>query len=217
MKDYRGNIYGKLTVIDNLPNKKRHLNKVTAKCECGNIKDFYLSNIVSGKTSSCGCINRQKSSERYKILNLSHGLANHPLYTIYHAMMNRCYNENDISYKRYGGKGVTVCDEWRNDFMKFFEWAMNYRWREGLQLDKDILGNGKLYSPDTCKFVSRSENCRNRSTNKIIQYNGESKTLSEWCEKTGLNHTCILHRLKRGWSIEKTLNTPAKNNGYAKA
>lgn len=203
--------YGRLTIIQRLSKTK-----CIAKCECGIEKEYFTSNITSGKTLSCGCLNRQKSSERYAALNLSHGLSGHALYSIYHSMISRCYDINDISYKNYGGKGVIVCDEWRNDFMKFFEWAINHRWREGLQLDKDINGNGKVYSPETCQFVTRKINCRNRTTNKIIEHSGQSKTLAEWCEIYNIkNHSMVLGRISRGWDIDKALTTPAKNNGYA--
>lgn len=217
MKDYAGRKYGRLKIIATLPNSKRHLHKVTAICDCGTIKDYYLSNVTSGKTVSCGCFNRQKSSERYAALNLSHGLSSHPLCSTHASMINRCYNVNDISYKRYGGKGVVVCDEWLNDFMAFYNWAISNGWEEGLQLDKDIKGNGKLYSPETCIFVTRKINCRNKSNNKLIDHNGEAKTLAEWCEIYNISHACIIKRLNRNWSIKKALTTPPKNNGYAKS
>jgi len=215
MKDYVGKKYGRLKITANLPNNKRHLHKVTAICDCGTIKDYYLSNVTSGKTVSCGCFNRQMSSERYKVLNLSHGLSSHPLSRVYAAMISRCYDANDISYKRYGGKGVTVCDEWLDDFISFYNWAINNGWQEGLQLDKDINGNSKLYSPETCIFVTRKINCRNRTTNNFITHNGQSKTLAEWCEVYNIkNHSMVLGRIQCGWDIKRALETPAKNNGH---
>jgi hypothetical protein len=205
--------YGRLSIVTVL-NKY----KVIALCDCGTEKEYWSANIRSGKTMSCGCFNRQKSSERFKKLNLSHGLSSHPLYSTYNSMISRCYDINDISFKRYGGRGIMVCDEWRNEFTNFYNWAVKNGWQDGLQLDKDIKGNGKnLYSPDTCRFVTRKINCRNRRSNKLIEYSGETKTLAEWCEIFNIkNHSMVLRRITRGWSIEKALLTPAKNNGYAK-
>lgn len=169
---------------------------------------------------------RRKSSERMRQYNkkrvskytpelkVSHGLSSHPIYTVWFGMMSRCYNKKDISYKRYGGKGVVVCADWRNDFMKFYNWAINSDWKKGLQIDKDYNGDGMIYSPETCKFVTRSVNCRKRSTSRIIEYNGESKTLSEWCEKFGLNHSAVIRRIERGWdnSLIFKPSRHAKNN-----
>lgn len=208
------NKYGKLTLIN-----KVGKNKVFAVCDCGTEKEYWLNNVRSGKTVSCGCLNRQKSSERYKKLNLSHGLSGHSLYNTYRSMIKRCYDKNDISYKRYGDRGITVCDKWRSDFNNFFNWAIDNGWKEGLQLDKDINSYGeKVYSPETCQFVTRVINCRNRINNKIIEFNGQRKTLAEWCEKFNIkNHPMILGRIYRGWSTENAFLTPAKNNGYVKS
>lgn len=217
-----GKKFNSLTIIE----ISRSPDKVIAICECGTQKEFYLSNIKANRTKSCGCQNRKASSSRFRNFNKariskftpklseSHNLSTHPIYSVWLAMNKRCYDVNDISYCRYGGKGVFVCDEWRNDFMAFYNWALANGWQPGLQLDKDIRGNGKLYSPETCTFVTRKENCRNRTTNRLIDYNGQTKTLAEWSEITGLKHTCILHRLSRGWDIKKTFSTPAKYNGY---
>lgn len=203
--------FGNLTIIQKVDN-----NKCIAMCDCGVEKEFWFHNITSGRSSSCGCLNRSLSSERYKHINKSHGLANHPLYRVWRAMISRCYNDKDISFKNYGGKGVAVFDAWRNNFVDFYNWAIANGWSERLQLDKDIIGNGLIYSPSTCKFVTRSENCRNRKTNNLLTYNGETKTLAEWCELYNIKHTCVIKRISRGWTINQALVTPVKNNGYVK-
>jgi hypothetical protein len=126
-------------------------------------------------------------------------LSKHPLYGVWTGMMKRCYDTGDISYNRYGGKGVTVCEEWKNDFLKFYDWGIANGYEPGLQLDKDYRGDGKIYSPETCQFVTRSINCRNRTTSKLIEYEGQSKTLAEWCEIYNLNHSSVIGRIERGW------------------
>lgn len=223
------NKFGKLTITEIIPITNDTMRKCIAVCECGDSREYFLGNITSGKTKSCGCENRKSASSRFKNynktrvskftpdLNESHQLSMHPLYTVWSGMLNRCYNPNDISFCNYGAKGVIICEEWRTNFLSFYNWAINNGWEQGLQIDKDINGDGKLYSPNTCVFVTRKVNCRNRTTNRFIEYNGETKTLAEWCEITGLKHTCIIQRISSGWNLKRTFETPAKNNGYVKS
>jgi hypothetical protein len=125
-------------------------------------------------------------------------------------MINRCYNTKDARFNCYGGVGVTVCDEWKNDYISFYKWGIENGWQPMLQLDKDILGDGKLYSHNTCKFVTRGVNMRHTKRARKIEYKGEVKCLAEWIEVTGITAYEITKRLdKLKWSIEKTLTTPA--------
>lgn len=219
MTDRIGQQFNHLVILECISQRGDRIKKVIAKCDCGIVREYIFSNIYTGKTTSCGCQNRQRSSERFKLYNSkrtslftpflseSHNLSKHPLYKVWIGMMKRCYDSTDISYCRYGARGVMVCNEWKKDFMEFYNWAIVSGWEAGLQLDKDYKGNGKLYSPDTCCFVSKKMNCRNRTTTKYITFEGRTRPLCEWCEITGLTHTGILNRLKRGWSVEKTLTT----------
>lgn len=216
-----GKTFGHLTISVLLKCDNNRLRKAIAVCDCGVEKKYHLSNILSGKTKSCGCKNRLSASKRLnnynkprKAVSMAKGLSGHPLYKVYTGMIKRCYCENDISFCRYGAKGVSVCDEWKNDFIEFYNWALSNGWEEGLQIDKDIKGNGKLYSPETCVFVTRKINCRNRTTNRYIECDGHVRTIAEWAEVANLNQTCIIRRLGRGWPVDKALKTPAKNNGY---
>lgn len=85
----------------------------------------------------------------------------HPVYRAYHHMLERCYKPNTKHYDKYGGKGVTVCDEWKNDYLAFKKWSLDNGWEKGLEIDKDILSKGlKTYSPSTCKWVTHKENCQ---------------------------------------------------------
>lgn len=123
-------------------------------------------------------------------------------------MLYRCNNPSCHNYKNYGGRGVIVCVEW-NSFITFYNWAI-IRWRRGLQLDKDKLGDGLLYSPKTCCFISCIENQNNKRGNKFIEYNGTTKTVSEWAIFLGFGRTIISKRLRQGWTIDKAFNTPIK-------
>ncbi len=207
-----GVVYGNLTIIKAGKNKSDF---VEAICQCGTVKKVLFQNIKQGKTISCGCIARKNASQRLikynKRTRESPAITVHPLYKIWAGMLKRCYNKNDISYKRYGALGVTICKEWRNSSVAFCTWGIENGWAKGLQLDKDLKGGGqKLYSPETCCFVTRSQNCRLRKTSRFIEHNGETKTLVEWCEIYKLSHTTIIDRLKTGWSVKEALETPPR-------
>lgn len=144
--------------------------------------------------------------------NFIHGQSASRLYTIWCALKRRCNNKNGEQYKDYGGRGVTVCDEWRS-FEPFRDWAMANGYRDDLTIDrKDNNGN---YCPENCQWVSRKEQANNRRNTIKIEFDGMSKTLSEWSEIVGIPYLTIWKRVyQRGWPIEKALKTPLQNNGY---
>ena len=149
------------------------------KCVCGNEFQVKGSALISGNTKSCGCIvGDQLKRTKYS------------LRVVYRSMLDRCYKPECSTYKWYGAKGVKVCKEWKDSFYNFYHWAINNGWKPGLQLDKDILGNGLLYSPKTCKFVTSKENNNNRSSSTKYNYNGGIYTISE---------ICAIEKVKRGY------------------
>lgn len=169
------------------------------KCSCGNKFIAQIYKVKIFETQSCGCLHRKMTS----LANSRHNLKGHKLYGVWSAMKARCYNPSTTQYADYGGRGVIVCDKWRNDFMSFFRWAMLNGWREGLQLDKDINGDGMIYSPETCQFVTAKVNSNKRRSSKYIEYNGEKRTISEWATFFKISQKNLYQRLSRGWSIDK--------------
>ena len=103
-----------------------------------------------------------------------HGLSKHPLNKIWRSMRRRCNNQSSSSYQRYGGRGISVCDEW-NNFETFYRWAISNGWADGLSIDR--IDNDRGYSPDNCRFASRKEQSRNRSTNVSITVNGHKEDI----------------------------------------
>lgn len=157
---YIGKKFNKITILSIVSGSSQR-RKVVGECECGIIKIFWLTHLLGGKTKSCGCLLKTHPNKK------THGLTNHKLYSVWSDMKNRCYNKNFRQYKNYGGRGVRVCRKWKNNFMSFYNWAIQNGWRPGLQLDKDIiplkLGTANnLYSPNTCCFVTQSENIKAR-------------------------------------------------------
>ena len=124
-------------------------------------------------------------------------------------MVYRCENPNAKSYKDYGGRGIKVCPEWRNDFLKFYEWCMSSGYQEGLTIDR--IDNNGDYSPDNCRWATKIQQDNNRRNNKFISYNGETHTLAEWNRICGFKRNTIGRRLSRGWSIERAITTPIKS------
>lgn len=172
------------------------------RCVCGEKFIAQVYKVKTFETQSCGCLHKKATSEA----NSTHGLTGHKLYRVWKSLRARCYNKNAGQYKDYGGKGVLVCDEWNSSFISFFRWCMANGWEEGLQLDKDTKGNGMLYSPDTCCFVTPKVNSNKRTTSRYITYNNETKTVSEWAGHFKISLKNLYQRLSRGWSVEKCFN-----------
>lgn len=173
------------------------------KCTCGKVTEVIMDNLIRGVTKSCGCLVGWVKSKGRKYIGV-----NIDIRAIWGAMMQRCYNKTCKAYKRYGGRGVTVCKEWHN-YQNFLDWCLNNGWIKGLHIDKDIKGNGLLYSPSTCKFVSRIENANNTRTNKYVEYKGEKITLANACRLAKVNYNMIYRRMvNRGYTFEEAISIP---------
>lgn len=136
------------------------------------------------------------------------------LQSVWFSMIRRCYSPKCKAYKGYGAKGVKVCEEWINSKLAFCKWAMANGWREGLQIDKDILGDGKLYSPETCCFVTQLENLKNRAPftfperSNFYDYKGEKRTAAYIANDIGMNLHTFNSRIFKGMSIKEIISIP---------
>ena len=129
------------------------------------------------------------------------------LYKIYDNMKTRCYNPNSNAYDRYGGRGITVCSEWLNDFSTFKEWALSHGYRDDLTIERiDVNGN---YTPDNCTWATYKDQANNRRSNQLETIDGVTKNLTEWAEFYGINIKTVRDRLLRGWDLKRALTTPA--------
>ena len=131
----------------------------------------------------------------------------HKLRPVWRGMKARCYNPKSPKYKHYGERGITVCEEWRNSYQVFFEWAMANGYAEGLTLDRiDVNGN---YEPSNCRWVTKAVQNRNRRNNRLLTYNGVTKSICEWSKITGRSHTVLYNRVAyHKWDAESALTTP---------
>lgn len=190
--------FSKLTTIKLIEIKKSK-EMWLCLCECGNTTIVTGSNLINNHTKSCGCLNYQKC-------NLKHGLCNTRLYNIYEKMKSRCYTKSCREYSLYGGRGITICNEWLDDFTNFHNWAMENGYRDDLTIDRiDVNGN---YEPSNCRWATWKMQQNNRRNNKFITYKGITMTLSQWSDEIGIAQDTLGARLLNGWSVEKALTTP---------
>lgn len=208
--DLTGKRFGKLVAIkrgeDELRKDGRHNSTFICQCDCGNIVRVVSSRLKSGNTQSCGCLHKQKTSE----INKSHGMRNTRIYGIWCRMKQRCYNPNSIDYKEYGGRGISVAEEWKNSFENFMEWSMISGYSDNLTIDRK--DNERGYSPDNCQWVSRSIQSNNKRNNRKISFNGKIQNISEWAKETGISRATIAKRIDiLGWSVEDALTKAVRH------
>lgn len=152
----KGTVFGRLTVIER--QIINHRGYYSCKCECGNTVTIRGDALTMGRTHSCGCIikeNAKTGNNRRK-----HGLWGSRLHRIWGAMKTRCHNPKSPRYNDYGGRGITVCDEWLNDFKAFYDWAMSHGYADNLTIDrKNVNGN---YEPSNCRWATVQEQNQNK-------------------------------------------------------
>lgn len=180
--------------------------RVNCVCLCGNTRIVHLNSIMIGDTISCRCsrkgVHRQIKYSQHHV----------KIYKCWVSMKKRCNNIDDKDYHRYGALGVKICDEWNNNYQPFLDWALLNGWENGLQLDKDIKGNGLLYSPETCCFVTPKVNCNKRKSTVLVTYQGITDTFTLTTERLGLklHMPAIARRIKKGWSIDDAFSIPIR-------
>lgn len=199
LEDLTGQRFGKLVVVSRAPTENKST-RWNCRCDCGNETVVLAENLKKGHTSSCGCYRREARPQ------LTHGYRHTRAYGVYEKMKGRCYNKNNPSYHRYGGRGITVCDEWLNSPGAFVEWAYANGFREDAEYGEctvDRIDNNGGYSPDNCRIVNEKVQANNRRSNRIIQHDGENKTLAEWADYFGMTRSkAHYHLIEKGRSIQ---------------
>lgn len=195
-KDLSGEKFGHWTVLyKDAPHSGARNSYYVCKCDCGNIKVLTRSSLVSGRSKSCGCVKERKLG-----INSTHGMSKTRIYHEWTSMRRRCRSTKGASAKDYALKGIKVCEEWDSNFIAFRDWAYSNGYSDELTIDR--IDNSKGYSPENCRWVSFSDQARNKTNNVIVEYNGEQWCLRTLCCKIGfpykLAHRRYTNSIKKG-------------------
>lgn len=209
---YVGQMFGRWRVksTDYIREKYSH-RYYLCECTCDKHTERYVDeyNLKNGKSQSCGCRIRESASARFS----THGKTGTRLYHVWCSIKERCYITTHKSYANYGGRGITMCDEWLNDFEAFEKWAFENGYDENApkgQCTIDRIDVDKGYSPDNCRWISLTEQNDNRTTTIWLTYNGRTQTLLQWSKELGINPNTMRTRYSQGWSVEKMLTCACK-------
>jgi len=188
MQDLTGMKFGRLTVLNRvLPNNKWNETRWLCRCECGKEKVITRHSLNKG-TKSCGCLRIDSISK--------HGLYHTRIHKEWEGVKARCNNPNDTVYKYYGARGIKICNDWNDNFLSFYNWAMDNGYDDNLTLDR--IDVNKNYEPSNCRWVDRVAQQRNRRDSVYVTINGETKHLLEWADVAGLKRSTVVTRYYKG-------------------
>lgn len=176
------------------------------RCDCGTTREVKSGALLKGQSNSCGCLSGELAAKRIVAINRRHGLSRTRTHGVWCNMKSRCLNPNVAAYRRYGGRGIKVCDRWL-DFDNFLA-DMGECPSSARTIERR--NNDGPYDKENCYWADWSTQQNNRSTNRRITFRGETLTLAQWAVRVGIKRTTIARRLDVGWPIEKTLTTPRR-------
>jgi hypothetical protein len=196
--DLTGRKFGFFTVVSKAAAKNRRTSWL-CRCCCGKEKVINTSSLTTGNTKSCGCQKNNMIAQS----KTKHGMTGTRLYIIWKHMTQRCENPNVERYRSYGGRGICVCKEWRENAVAFINWAKSHGYSEELSLDRiEVNGN---YEPKNCRWIAKKEQAKNKTTNRLITINGEGHCLSDWARISGIPYETLRSRLNAGVPAEKAV------------
>ena len=197
--------FGKLLVV-NKSYSKNHKVYWECICDCGKTCFVTTSNLKCNKIKSCGCLKVEKITNR----NSTHNQRNTKLYEVWKTIKQRCLNPNNKAYNNYGGRGITICPEWQENFISFYNWSIINGYKEGLTIDR--IDNNGNYEPSNCRWASRIIQSNNTRSNRFITINNETKSLADWCRIYNISYSLVMQREKKlKWDIIKSITTPVKH------
>lgn len=207
--DLIGKRFGRLVVLERAESIVSKSGKAKGRwlcrCDCGNTKIVLTDSLTGGYAKSCGCYNIESIKDR----QTKHGMAGTRIYLEWNSMKSRCFNKNNKSYTRYGGRGITVCDEWMGEhgFENFYKWATESGYKDTLTIErKDVNGN---YCPENCSWIPANKQAKNRRTTlRIKDQNGNERYAMDIAKENGISMSVVIARKTKGWDLEKALETP---------
>lgn len=180
------------------------------RCECGGESIVRGAVLRYGSTMSCGCGSRAQARKNMREIGFKGRGPYWPhtrkLKELHRNILHRCYDPRNKRFDSYGGRGIRVCDEWRENRGTFFEWVMLNGWGPGRSIDR--IDNNGDYEPSNCRFVGAQEQANNTTRNRFIEFNGKRRTISEWARELGVSSFALNHRFFRGWTAERALTQP---------
>jgi hypothetical protein len=202
-----GERFGRLTIIKEV--ERKHNRRFLCQCDCGSVIEVDMSHLAAKHTKSCGCWRIDRATR--------HGGYLSRLYSIWENMIARCSNKNSPNYEYYGGRGIQICDEWKEDFSVFREWGISNGYADKLELDR--IDNNANYSPSNCRWVPHSVNQRNKYNNVFVTAFGETKLLVEWAEDSRCKVAVKTLRFRirvHGWLPEEAITFPLHTRTHTK-
>ena len=208
--DISGQTFNFLTAIEVI-GKRSRANLWKCQCVCGNETYAIATQLRRGEKTSCGCKKHQKRGPRPDLAKrntqrATHAMSGNSTYSSWKSMKSRCYDKNDKDYKRWGGRGISVCEAWRNSFVQFYK-DMGER-PNGHTIDR--INNEGNYEPENCRWSVPKTQSNNTRKNYFIEYMGRIQTAKQWAEELkNVEYKTILYRLRNGWETHAALTTPS--------
>ena len=196
-----GEKFGMFVVLSELP-KRDNYRYILCRCECGSEIEIRLTSITSGASKSCGCLTR--ANDKNNLDTSTHGLSKHPLYKVYYGILRRCYDTSSQRYNDYGGRGIVMCEEWRNSFLSFYNWALANGWQRRLQIDRYPNNDGN-YEPSNCRIATSQQNSNNKRNTTKVKFNGENITVTDLARGTNIPRTTLRRKLKNEIPLSEIL------------
>lgn len=194
-----GKKFNKLTIIEHQAPKKGN-RFVLCKCECGNVTSVRLNRLTYGSTKSCGCLQIKtaiKNQKKAALKNRKHGMSNTNIYSIWKNMMNRCHKKDNPNYVNYGGRGIKVCNRWK-DIKKFY---IDMGEPPNKKYSLERIDNNGNYCKENCRWATPLEQARNTRRNIIVTYNGKKMCFSKFVQENKLSYIKAIYRYKKNYSL----------------
>lgn len=199
--DLTGQTFGRWSVLCNAGRKINRSSVWVCHCECGTIREVIIGKLRSGHSKSCGCLHKEFA----KTYSRTHGKSYTREHRIWRGMLDRCSNPRNSRYDKYGGRGITVCERWVNDFSAFLA-DMGEAPNRMMEIDR--IDNERGYEPRNCRWATRKQQNLNKRNNRRLSFSGLTMTVTEWAERIGIARRTIHQRLRRGWPVARALSDP---------
>lgn len=198
--DVIGQTFGKLTAMREAEHPEGAARRIDCQCICGRMTTVWLTSLVSGNTKSCGCLRGDVNRANTR----THGKSETLEYSSWNHMRQRCLDPLHRAYKYYGGRGIVICDEWKDSFETFLN-DMGPKPSQKHSIER--IDNDGNYTPANCRWALIAEQKRNTRQNHWLTYQGVTLCLTDWAARINMSPITLTNRLRRGWSIDRALST----------